>query len=179
MWSLEAEEYNVIKNIEYVKSLYDLQQLKVKNEKYIEDLLLQDYVRTIKKNVSRYEFVDFNSAQKEINEKAKSKRKSIELLRSLMLCDFLNDDESFKITHIMSCGYENYAWAIEFEGCGITFRIDIPIMKNLTTKNIGYASNGMFSFMVKDGESSWTVLKRSYKMKDIADFVKEYFKQGE
>lgn len=175
MWSLEAEEYNVIKKIEYAKSLYDLQNVKVKNEQYIENLLLEDYVRQIRQNISRYDYVDFNSAQKEVIEKAKSKRKNIEFLRSLMLSDFLNDDDSFKITHIMNCGYENYAWAIEFEGCNVTFRIDIPIVKNLTTKNINYASNGMFTFMVKDGKSSWNVLKRSYKIKDISDYIKNYF----
>lgn len=175
MWSLEAEEYNVIKKIEYAKNLYDLQKAKVKNEQYIENLLLEDYVRQIRQNVSRYDYVDFNSAQKEVGEKAKSKRKNVEFLRSLMLSDFLNDDDNFKITHIMSCGYENYAWAIEFEGYNTIFRIDIPIMKNLTTKNIDYASQGMFIFMIKDGKSYWNVLKRSYKIEEIADYIKNYF----
>lgn len=175
MWNLESEEYNVIKKIEYTKSLYDLQKVKVKSEQYIENLLLEDYVRQIRQNVSRYDYVDFNSVQKEVKEKAKSKRKNIEFLRNLMLSDFFNDDDNFKITHIISCGYDNYAWAIEFEGYDKTIRIDIPIMKNLTTKNIGYASNGMFTFMVKDGKSSWNVLKRSYKIKDISDYIKNYF----
>ena len=175
MWKILTDEYDVIKKIEYAKSLYDLQKVKVKNEQYIENLLLEDYVRQIRQNVSRYDYVDFNAAQKEVGEKAKSKRKNIEFLRSLMLCDFLNDDDNFKITHIMSCGYDNYAWTIEFEGYDVTFRIDIPIVKNLTPKNIDYASNGMFAFMVKDGNSSWNVLKRSYKIKDISDFIREYF----
>ena len=52
----------------------------------------------------------------EIKEKAKSKRKNIEFLRNLMIDDFFNNDDSFKITNMMSCGYEDYAWAIEFEG---------------------------------------------------------------
>lgn len=175
MWSLEAEECNVIKKIEYVKSLYDLQREKVENEQYIENLLLKDYVRQIRQNISRYDYVDFNSAQKEVGEKVKSKRKNVECLQNLMRSDFLNDDDNFKLTHIMSCGYDNYAWAIEFEGYGKFFRIDIPIMKNLTPKNIDYASNGMFTFMIKDSKSSWSVLKRSYKIKDIADYIKNYF----
>ena len=170
------EENNVIKNIEYVKGLYDLQKEKVKNEKYIEELLLRDYVRTIRTNVSRYDYINiFKDAKNELKEKAKSKRKNIEMLRSFMLDDFLNDDDNFKITDIMSCGYENYAWSIEFEGYDKTFRIDIPIMNNLTSKNIEYANHGMFAFTIKTGNSSWSVLKRSYKIKDIADYIKEYF----
>lgn len=179
MWDFKAEEYNVIKNIEYVKSLYDLQVYKVKNEKYIEDLLLKDYVRAIKENVSRYDFVDFNSAQKEIKEKAKSKRKNIEFLRNLMIDDFFNNDDSFKITNMMSCGYEDYAWAIEFEGYEKVVRIDIPIVKNLTTKNIDYASQGMICFLVKENNSCWNTLKRSYKIEDIADYIYEYFSLDE
>lgn len=175
MWGLEQEEYNVIKDIEYVKSLYDLQKVKVKNEKYIEELLLQDYVRTIRRNISRYEYVDFKTAQNELKEKAKSKRKNIEMLRNMMSDDFLNDDDNFKIIGIMACGYEDYAWAIEIEGYGVTFRIDIPMMKNLTTSNIGYANNGMFAFIVKEGNSCWSVLERSYNTKDIANYIKEYF----
>lgn len=175
MWSFESEEYNVIKNIEYAKSLYDLQRVKVESEQYIENLLLEDYVRQIRQNISRYDYVDFNSAQKEVSEKAKSKRKNVEMLKNMMLNDFLNNDKNFKLTHIMSCGYDNYAWDIEFEGYGKIFRIDIPIMKNLTTKNIDYASNGMFTFMVKDSNNYLNVLKRSYKIKDISDYIKNYF----
>lgn len=175
MWNLEAEECNVIKNINYAKRLYDLQKEKVIAEQYIENLLLEDYVRKIKQNISRYDYVDFNSAQKEVSEKAKSKRKNVEMLKHMMLDDFLNNDENFKLTHIMSCGYDNYAWAIEFEGYGKIFRIDIPIMKNLSAENIGYAKNGMFAFTIKDTQSSWAVLKRSYKIKDIADYIKNYF----
>lgn len=179
MYGCKAEEYNVIKNIEYVKSLYDLQVYKVKNEKYIEDLLLQDYVRAIKQNVSRYDFVDFNAAQKEVKEKAKSKRKNIEFLRNLMLDDFFNNDDNFKIINMMSCGYDDYAWAIEFEGYDKMVRIDIPIVKNLTTKNIDYASQGMFCFLAKESNSCWNTLKRSYKIKDIADYIYEYFSLDE
>ena len=179
MWTLEAEKYNVIKNIEYVKNLYDLQVYKVKNEKYIEDLLLKDYVRAIKENVSRYDFVDFNAAQKEVKEKAKNKRKNIEFLRNLMIDDFFNNDDNFKITSMMSCGYDNYAWAIEFAGYEKVIRINIPIVKNLTTKNIDYASQGMFCFLVRESNSCWNTLKQSYKIKDIADYIYEYFSLDE
>ena len=173
---MEDEETKAIKNIEYVKSLYDAQKEKVKNEKYIENLLLKDYVLAIRQNITRYDLIDlFRDAQKELKENAKSKRKNLETLKNFMLDDFLNNDNNFKLTDIIACGYEDYAWAITFEGYNKTFRIDIPIKKKLTTDNIGYANNGMFSFMIKDGNSSWSVLKSSYKIKDISDYIKNYF----
>lgn len=173
---MEDEETRVIKNIEYVKGLYNIQKEKVKNEKYIENLLLEDYVRAIKKNVSRYDLINlFSDAQNELKEKTKSKRKNLEALKEFMMEDFFNNDNNFKLTDIMACGYEDYAWAIIFEGYDKTFRIDIPMMKNLSVTNIEYASHGMFAFIIKDGESSWKVLKRSYKIKDIADYIKNYF----
>lgn len=174
---MEDEETRVIKNIEYVKALYNTQKEKVKNEKYIENLLLEDYVRAIKKNTSRYDLINlFRDAQNELKEKAKSKRKNLETLKEFMLDDFLNNDNNFKLTEIIACGYEDYAWAITFEGYNKTFRIDIPMMKNLSTTNIEYAGHGTFSFIIKDGYNSWEVLKRSYKIKDIANYIKDYFK---
>ena len=96
-------------------------------------------------------------------------------LKSWMLNDFLSNDKNFKLTRIISCGYESYAWSIEFEGYKKTFRIEIPMMKSLTVENIGSAHDGMFAFCVKTSEVSWSTLKKSYKIKDISDFIREYF----
>ena len=57
MYSLYDEEKSFIEQINYVKTLYESQKIKVKNEQYIEDLLLQDYIRTIRKNTSRYDYI--------------------------------------------------------------------------------------------------------------------------
>ena len=172
----EYEEDKKLKDIEYAKNLYDLQVDKVKQEKYIENLLLEDYVRKIKQNISRYDLVDlFRTAQDEMNEKLKKNRTNFETLKSWIMDDFLSNDKNFKLTSIVSCGYENYAWSIEFKGYGKTFRIEIPIMKNLTTKNIEYSHKGMFTFVVKESEVSWSTLAASYKIKDVSDFIREYF----
>jgi hypothetical protein len=172
----EYEEDKKLKDIEYAKSLYDLQTEKVKQEKYIEQLLLEDYVRKIKQNISRYDLVDlFRTAQDEMNEKLKKNRKNFETLKSWLMDDFLSNDYNFKLTSIVSCGYENYAWSIEFEGYGKTFRIEIPIMKNLTVENIGHAHDGMFAFVVKESEVSCSTLAASYKINDVSDFIREYF----
>lgn len=167
-----------IKNIEYVRNIYEAQKVKVKNEKYIEELLLRDYVATIRKNTSKYDYIDiFEEARKELGEKLKKNRKNIATIESFILHDFLGDDKNFKLVNILQCGYENYAWAVEFEGYGVLFRIDIPVKKNLTTENIIYAHHGMFAFTVNTSKASWTVMKSSYLTDDIAAAVTEYFEQ--
>lgn len=171
-----AEENKVIKNIEYAKSLYDSQVQKVRNEEYIKSLIFEDYVKTIKQNVSRYDYIDiFREAQKELKEKVRGKNTKLGTLKSFIMEDFLDNDKNFKLVDIISCGFEDYAWAIYFEGYKKSFCIDIPMMKNLTTENIEYARYGKFSFSVKEGECIWSTLKESYKIEDIANSIKNYF----
>lgn len=168
----------MVEKINYVKSEYDLQKYKVKREQYIEKLLLEDYVRTIKSYTSRYDVFElevFKKAQNQKNEKLKADRPEFEMIKGLIVSDFLNGDKKFKLTNIMSCGMESYAWDFEFKGYDKTIYIEIPYRKKLTTDNIEYANHGMFSFLVRTGESSRDVIKRSHKMEDIAEVIKEYF----
>lgn len=47
-------------------------------------------------------------------------------------------------------------------------------MNNITTKNFEHAYKGMFAFSVID--TCWhSVKKKSYKIEDIAEYIKEYF----
>lgn len=175
----ENEDDKNIRNIKYVESLYAAQKEKVKNEQYIENLLLRDYVMAIRKNLTKYDYVTiFGDAQKEVGEKLKKNRKNFETLKSFIISDFLNNDKNFNITGIISCGYETYAWAIELEGYGKSFRIEIPIKSNLTTENIDYARRGMFSFVIKTGSCSYSEIKSSYKINEIATAIAEYFEQN-
>ena len=173
---LGDNDNTVVNNIEYIKGLYESQKTKVKYERYIEDLLLQDYVRTVRKNLSRYDYINiFKDAQNELGERLKKNRKNLKTLKSFIVSDFLNNDTAFKITHIISCGWETYSWAIELEGYGKTIRIDIPIMKNINTENIQHARHGKFAFSAKTGDNSWTLIHSSYEISDIAVAIKEYF----
>lgn len=173
-----AEENNAIKNIEFVKSLYDAQVQKVRNEQYVQVLIFEDYVKTIKQNCSRYDCMGdnfFRNAQKELKEKVRGKSTSIGTLKSFMMDDFLGNDKNFKLVDMVACGYEDYAWGIYFEGYKKSFRIDIPIMKNLSVKNIESACYGKFRFVVKESSITWHELKASYKIEDIANAIKDYF----
>lgn len=180
MWSyLDNEDDENMRNIEYIKSLYTAQKEKVKKEHYIENLLLRDYVIAVRKNISRYDyFAFFSDAQKEVGEKLKKNRKNLETLKSFIISDFLNNDKNFNITGIIRCGLETYAWSIELEGYGKSFRIEIPVKNNLTTENIVCARHGMFSFVIKTSSCSYTVIKSSYKISEIATAIAEYFEQS-
>ena len=168
-----------VENIKYVKSLYDLQVEKIKKEEYIKDLLYKDYLRAVKEYISRYDMFDnfFVEAQNELSNKKLRKREHLDVLKSFWMEDFLNNDENFKVVNICRCGLEGYAWWIVFEGYGETFRISVPIKKNLTIKNLG-DTNGMFKVAVKDKDNNvcWFTLAKSYEIKPIADSIKEHFK---
>lgn len=173
----DDENQSFIKDIEYVKGMYDAQVNKVKQEEYMRDLLFADYVRKVKCHKSRYDLMEniFKEAQGQIGKKKKKEREQLTALEEFIRDDFFNDNPNFKITRIMSGGYEGYYWSVEFEGYGQTVRIVIPNMNNIGIDNIKYAHDGMFAFMVKDSEISCTVKKTSYKIEDVAEYIKSYF----
>ena len=177
MWNaIEDSDKKALESIEYSKNLYDAQKKKVSQEKYIENLLFADYVSKVKANKSQYDYVDmFQEAQKEVGKKLKKEREHLEIVKSFVVKDFLNNDKNFKLTEIMSGGWESYYWSVHFEGYGKAFYIQIPMMKNITTSNFEYANCGKFAFAIKESDSWWSVLKTSYKIEDIAQCVMEYF----
>lgn len=167
-----------IADIEYVRGMYESQVHKVNQEKYMRDLLFFDYVRKVRSHKSRYDYMEniFKEAQNQIGKKKKKEREQLSVLEEFIRDDFFNDDKSFKITKIISGGYEHYYWHIEIEGYGHAVKVIIPNMNSITTKNFEHAHNGMFVFAVKDSEYSWSWKKTSYKIEDIAECIKEYFK---
>ena len=176
MYNIYEDNKEKIENIEYVKNLYDMQIYKVKKEQHIEKLLLEDYVKTIKNYTTRYDLLDiFADAQKQIGNKLKKDRPQFEILKKLIMEDFLNNDKNCKLINIISEGYESYRWRIEFEGYGESFCISIPVKKKLTTKNIQYARYGMFGFSVKKTETWLEVIMESYQIEDITQAIKNWF----
>ena len=180
MWNIyENRDAKAVKDIEYAKSLYELQSYNVKRELHIEKLLLEDYVRTIKSHTSRYDVFEsktFKEAQSQRNEKLKKDRPQFEMMKGMIISDFLNGDKNWKLVNILSCGLESYGWSFEFEGYKTKIYIEIPHKSKLTVENFEYANHGMFAFAVKTDESSREVIKTSYKIEDIAEAIKEYFK---
>lgn len=177
MWNaIDDSDKKTLESIEYSKTLYDAQRKKVEQEKYIENLLFADYVDRVKANKSQYDYVNiFHEAQKEVGKKLKKEREHLEILKNFIMKDFLHNDKNFKLTDIISGGWDNYYWSVHFEGYGKAFYIQIPIMQNINVTNFKYANCGKFAFAIKENEYFWNVLKTSYKIADIAQFVKEYF----
>lgn len=172
----DDENQNFLKDIEYVKGLYESQVHKVEQEKYMKDLLFADYVRKVRCHKSRYDYIEdvFKEAQNQIGKKKKKEREQLSVLESFIREDFFNYNNNFKITKIISGGYENYYWGIELDFYGQTVEITIPNMNNISTKNFEYAYKGMFVFSVKD-TCCHSVKKMSYKIADIAEYINEYF----
>lgn len=170
-------EKNPIAEIEYVKGMYDAQVHKVKQEEYMKNLLFADFVRKVKKNTSRYDLMDniFKEAQSQIDKKKKKEREQLLTLEDFMQDDFFDSNSCFKIARIVSGGYDGYYWDVEFVGYGQTVYITIPNMKNIGIDNIKYAHDGKFAFAIKESECYRSVKKMSYNIKDIAEYIKEYF----
>ena len=155
-----------IAEIEYVREMYEAQAYKVKQEEYVKNLMFADYVQRIRNNRSRYDYIEsvFKMAQDQIGKKKKKEREQLSTIESFVKKDFLSNSNLFKLTGLISGGYEGYYWNVQFEGFGETFYISIPMMDNINTKNIEYAHDGMFAFIVKESSYSTAVKKRSYKM---------------
>lgn len=177
----DDESQSFLKDIEYVRCLYESQVYKVKQEEYIKDLLFADYVRKVRCHQSRYDYIEnvFKEAQDQIGKRKKKEREQLSVLEEFIQDDFFNGNNNFKITKIISGGYEGYYWNIELEGFGQTVGIVIPNMNHINTKNFEHAYKGMFVFSVNNSGCSWHIQKMSYKIADIAEFIKEYFRLDE
>lgn len=170
-----------VADIEYVKGMYEAQVHKVKQEEYMKDLLFADYVRKVKRNMSKYDCMEnvFREARGQIDKKKKKEREQLSIIEEIIKNDFLANNNLFKLTNIISGGYEGYYWSVEFEGFGQTFYIYIPNMNQINTKNIKAAYNGMFVFTVKESSCCTSVKKMSYKIEEVAEYIKSYFRLDE
>lgn len=168
---------NPVFEIARVSKMYEEQLEKVSKEEYIRDLLFADYVDKVKANMSRYDMFTnlFRDAQKQIDKKKKSERKELALLLDFVKEDFLSNDDRFELTSMISGGYECYYWDLYFKLNEQEFYITIPVTNNINVDNFKWAHNGMFCFYIKDSEYSSHCEKASYRIKDIADAIKEYF----
>lgn len=173
----DDEEIVTINAIETVKKAYEEQVEIVKRATYVQNLIFQDYLRKIRSHKSRYDYIGFiKDAQAQIGKKKKTERKDLAMLESFIREDFLSNCSEFKITKIISYGFDNYGWGIELEGLGQTIEIRIPVMANITAENIKHIDYGQFAFIVRESSFSSKVIKTSYKIQDIADVIREYFK---
>lgn len=176
--SFDDTEKKQLEEIGYSKKLYEEQVERVKREERVRNLLHLDYIRSIRGYQTRYDYLTeiFPKAQKQVGEKLKKDRPDYETVKHFIVDDFFNKDKTFKLTKIVSCGWESYGWQFEFTGYGKVCTIEIPVKSRLTPKNLEYMHYGMFSFAVQeDSEHYWNVLKTGYEIEEMAKFIKEYF----
>ena len=173
-------EEDPIAKIEYSKGLYNDQVHKVEKEEYIKNLLFADYVGKVKRHQSRYDFIEnvIKEAQSQVGKKKKKEREQLAVLENFIREDFFNGDNSFKITDIISGGYESCYYSVELEGYGQTVIISIPMMSNINVQNFEHAYKGTFAFSVKESQYCQSIKKMSYKIEDVAEYIKEYFELG-
>ena len=170
---------NQIEDILYKKGLYEIQKHTVKKEMYIEKLLLEDYMKTIKNSItSRYDLISdiFKYAWEEQNKKLKKDRTHYESLKGFIMEDFLENNNKFKIKEIIKCGpYEPYGWSVWVEGYGTLISIFIPDKRNIDFGNIKIANYGMIVIETKINESGWKNIISTYKVEEAADAISKYF----
>jgi hypothetical protein len=175
--SFDDTENKQLEEIEYSKGLYIDQVAIVKKEERVCELLHWDYIHKIREYKTTYDYCTdiFAKAQKQIGEKLKKDRPDLETVKQFVISDFFNNDKTFKLTKIISCGWENYGYQVHFTGYGKNAYIEIPVKSRLTPKNLEYMYNGMFAFAVEESEHYISVLKTSYVIEAVAEFIKEYF----
>lgn len=171
-------EEDPIAKIEYSRGLYNDQVHKVEKEEYIKNLLFADYVSKVKMHKSRYDYFDsslFKEAGSQIGNKKKKERERLTVLESFIREDFFNGNPNFKIVHITSGGYEGYYWSVQLEGYGQIVSITIPMMSIINVANFEHAYKGMFVFSVRESQYCQSIKKMSYKIEEVAEYIKEYF----
>lgn len=171
-----SDRDTTLEKIAYAKNVYECQVIKAEREEYIKNALLQNYVDQIREWKCRYDMATniIAKAQGEVGERLKKDRPNLETVKRWLMEDFLNNDKSFKLEHIISGGYEGYYWRFEFSRNGKGCYIEIPVKNRLTPKNVEYAHYGMFVFGIKESEHYWRMLKGTYEMQELAGVIKDW-----
>lgn len=176
LYDNEKSKYDLIED---TKTKYELQKKKVEHEKYIEDLMFHDLVVKISSltTVSRYDyFINiFSKARSQIGLKTKKEREDLDLLTGFLLEDFFDNNKDFKLTGISTGGYDACYYRFDFKYKDANIFIQIPIYKHIDTSNIEFASYGKFCFGIYKSSCFYSVLKSSYRISEVAEFIKEYF----
>lgn len=161
-----------IYNIQYCSKIYNEQKKKVEKEKYLEELLFADYVEKIKNNNSRYDYCEnqIRQAQNELH--SKGRKPNLRNLEKLLAEDFFSG-ELIEIKDIIAVGYETYCWNIVFNYLGKKYTLQIPMVDNITIKNITYANWGMFTLFEHEGSCTLKSVTHGYMIEDVSQYLKE------
>ena len=83
------------------------------------------------------------------------------------------------INNIIIEGYEGYAYDIYFIANNIEFILTVPVVKNITPKNLPYSHYGMYGLAYKKSSCCTEYICRSYDMKDLAKAFKTFIEERE
>lgn len=166
--------------IEKIKLRLDQAREATKDAQYIENLVLLDYVRTLKtsKTTWDYRIALIEKAQKEIDKKYKKERTNLSYIEQAVKDEFFFDfDFKLKIKEILCGGYEGYYWQLYFEFKGETYVLQIPSRDKLTVKNLTWAQEGKFVLFKQSAAHCITALFSDWTVNGLAKKIKERFKE--
>lgn len=176
----QYEEQQWLKDIEMAKSYYDTQVFEVGKAIKIEELLLRNYVKTIKSYTTKYDLIkeSLEKAIVELKEEFKNGERSFWFIFDLIKKDFF-DNKPIAIDEIMPIGYEKYEFDFKIEYGNKKYFLTIPIKIELTVENFKYSNKGRFSFGTITDESYYETFFSSYSVKEMSNYIKNYLEEME
>jgi hypothetical protein len=177
----ENEDFATVEKIANIKSRWKRAKDDVKDAQYIERLIAQDYIKTIRsfKTIWDYRLPSLEKAISEVNNKKKKERENISYVEKSIKDDFFNDfpELEIKIKQIITCGYEACARQLCFDIYGVTHIIQIPNRGSLTFENLSHAHEGRFVFLKQTSQHCTKVLLEDWTVEGLAEKIKEYINE--
>lgn len=176
----QYEEQQRLKNIETAKSYYETQIFEVEKAQKVEELLLGNYIKTIKSYTTKYDLIkeSLEKAIVELKGEFKNGNRSFWFIFDLIKKDFF-DNKPIAIDEIMPVGYEKYRFDFKIEYGNKKYFLTIPIKIELTVENFEYSNKGRFSFGTITDESYYETLFSSYSVKEMSNYIKNYLEEME
>lgn len=176
----QYEEQQWLKDIETAKSYYETQIFEVEKAQKVEELLLGNYIKTIKSYTTKYDLIkeSLEKAIVELKEEFKNGERSFWFIHDLIKKDFFNN-KSIIVDEIIPIGYEKYEFDFKIEYGNKKYFLTIPIKIELTVENFKYSNKGKFSFGTITDESYYKTLFSSYSVKEMSNYIKNYLEEME
>lgn len=176
----QYEEQQWLKDIESAKTYYETQIFEVEKAQKVEELLLGNYIKTIKSYTTKYDLIkeSLEKAIVELKEEFKNGDRSFWFIFVLIKKDFF-DNKPIAIDEIMPIGYEKYGFDFKIEYGNKKYFLTIPIKIELTVENFEYSNKGRFSFGTITDESYYKTLFSSYSVKEMSNYIKNYLEEME
>lgn len=175
---LENPQCDPVANLELVRARWLKAQHNLEEAKYLEKLIFNDYVRTIKntKTAWDYHIPIIRKARLEIGKKKKKEKENLLYIERELKNTFFEDfDEEIKISEIIGGGFDCYYWAFTFMLNGVEYTIQVPARDVLNAENIKYNHEGKFVFIKRIDSCCTEVLFEAWTEKLLAEKIKEYF----